>query len=124
MRCAYHSTTCPLIDCPANKVVTLENQCCPVCIGDDFCSLRPCHPNATCVNRKHDRECRCKAGFFGDGEECFDVDECKVTTEQGADQRPACSVGSRCINTVGSFYCECLPGYVEVNDHQCLDVIY
>lgn len=36
-----------------------------------------------------------------------------------------CGRGARCINTLGSFECHCLPGFVKVyeNDRQCNDMI-
>ncbi|XP_035900028.1 hemicentin-1-like [Anopheles stephensi] len=58
---------------------------------------------------------------------CTDVDEC-------ADGRVCARVGQYCINTVGSFECECIPGYRPVTsqterydgsilqDMQCVDV--
>lgn len=120
--CAYRTDECPRLSCPVDRQYKHENHCCPVCEQDDFCASHPCHPNATCTNRKADRECKCKPGFFGDGEQCFDVDECRWDAAV-AEQLGGCGPGSRCINTPGSFYCECLPGYAKLNDRACLDVI-
>jgi hypothetical protein len=120
--CAYRTDECPRLTCPPERQYKHENHCCPVCEHDDFCATHPCHSNATCTNRKADRECKCKPGFFGDGEQCFDVDECRWDPTV-AEQLGGCGTGSRCINTPGSFYCECLPGYAKLNERACLDMI-
>uniref|UniRef100_A0A5S6QNR0 Uncharacterized protein n=1 Tax=Trichuris muris TaxID=70415 RepID=A0A5S6QNR0_TRIMR len=117
MRCSYESASmCPTLLCSKELQVTLENRCCPVCIHNDFCALDPCHPDAVCTNTAYGRKCRCKRGFFGDGQNhCVDINEC-------LDQN-VCGVGSRCVNTPGSYVCQCLPGYHKLNDFNCLDVI-
>ena len=58
--------------------------------------------------------CKCNDGFRGYGFECFDVDEC-------ADQPDVCNDVSNseegittCINTIGSYYCECNRGWIMV----------
>ncbi|KFD52758.1 hypothetical protein M514_06414 [Trichuris suis] len=117
MQCSYESTSmCPRLQCPKELQITLENRCCPVCIHNDFCSLDPCHPDAICINEPYGRKCRCKNGFFGDGEDhCIDINECL--------NQSACGIGSRCVNTPGSYKCQCLPGYHKLNDFNCLNVI-
>ena len=56
-------------------------------------------------------ECKCNTGFRGYGFECFDVDEC-------SDQPDVCSDSiddiTTCINTIGSYYCECNNGWIMV----------
>lgn len=52
--------------------------------------------------------CECTSGYAGNGSVCDDVPECAT----GADNCPSST--SRCIETVGSFECECVtPGYRE-----------
>ena len=53
-------------------------------------------------------ECKCLDGFQGDGFNCVDVEEC-------FDELHDCGNGdgiTRCINTIGSFYCECNRGWI------------
>lgn len=63
-----------------------------------------CHPkqnqcnNGVCL----DNLCYCNDGYGGKGCDLPDNNECKF--------RP-CDVFAHCTNTLGSFYCSCLPGY-------------
>ncbi|XP_068448679.1 adhesion G protein-coupled receptor E5 isoform X2 [Clinocottus analis] len=59
---------------------------------------------------------------FNEGSNCIDVNECEE--EQGL-----CGKNTQCFNTNGSFYCQCLSGFIEnrgrVNftlDGHCLDI--
>ncbi|XP_028312744.1 low-density lipoprotein receptor-related protein 1 [Gouania willdenowi] len=59
--------------------------------------------------------CGCEAGFqlMDDGQTCADVDECEGGTHSGV-----CS--QRCVNLVGSYRCDCLPGFImEADERQC-----
>jgi len=100
-----------------------------------------CSEHADCKNTLGSYECSCNspsgvngAGFFGTAEgkacfpctvceegflpkgnckttdrECVDIDECETNTD-------GCSLNSQCTNSVGSFTCECQPGYfAELN---------
>ncbi|RCN38340.1 calcium binding EGF domain protein [Ancylostoma caninum] len=55
-------------------------------------------------------ECGCIAGFRKLGKICIDVNEC--------DQPNACPPNSRCVNTMGSFRCDCDAGFSA--DGQCM----
>ncbi|CAL1547140.1 unnamed protein product, partial [Lymnaea stagnalis] len=49
-----------------------------------------------------------------------DIDECTTNAN--------CTVGQRCVNTLGSFECVCSPGYIMGNNmcqdiNECLDVL-
>ncbi|GAA6071864.1 adhesion G protein-coupled receptor E1 [Tachysurus ichikawai] len=46
----------------------------------------------------------CGLGYEQDKYGCEDEDECK-------DEKPRCGNNSVCYNTVGSYYCQCEPGY-------------
>ena len=59
--------------------------------------------------------CVCKAGFFGDGQECFDIDECQQTNN--------CSNLATCTNTIGSYVCTCLDGFYG-DGFSCLGMIF
>ncbi|PIO64598.1 calcium binding EGF domain protein [Teladorsagia circumcincta] len=57
-----------------------------------------------------DGECGCMDGFRKLGKICIDINECeKVST---------CPANSRCINTVGSYKCECDAGFND--DGRCV----
>ena len=102
-----------------------------VCEQIDQCDIEtPCDPNADCI--EHDiicnsdgcfsdlgqqrpighpsagSRCECKAGYMGDGENtgsgCKDVNECELGTAE-------CPDHSTCVNTVGSYECNCDDGY-------------
>ncbi|KAG7667113.1 putative Vacuolar-sorting receptor 7 [Nannochloris sp. 'desiccata'] len=55
-----------------------------------------------CVDTFRGFACRCPAGWEGDGHTCTDVDECSLGIS-GCDQI--------CINTPGSYHCDCNAGY-------------
>ncbi|KAK0411621.1 hypothetical protein QR680_005752 [Steinernema hermaphroditum] len=66
---------------------------------EDECAS--CHRTfAKCV----DGSCQCLPGFVGNGQDCADIDEC-------ADDPTLCHEKAYCINTEGSYYCECQVGY-------------
>ena len=50
--------------------------------------------------------CDCPTGFIGNGDDwqgCFDLDECLELMGEYSQ----CPQGSRCINTFGSYHCDC-----------------
>ena len=52
--------------------------------------------------------CDCNNGFVRKDDQCQDIDECSESTD-------TCDKGtSTCKNTVGSFTCQCLPGYKQL----------
>ncbi|XP_052772761.1 uncharacterized protein LOC128211759 isoform X2 [Mya arenaria] len=65
-----------------------------------------------CVVNNNITECRCQHGFVlgEDDQRCFDVDECQGSTTN------MCDPVSRCINTEGSYVCECPVGTRLEND--------
>ncbi|XP_029545905.1 adhesion G protein-coupled receptor E2 isoform X2 [Salmo trutta] len=51
----------------------------------------------------------CGLGFIAKGRTlCVDTDECKEW-----DSTPPCGSNATCFNTNGSFYCQCLPGFIS-----------
>uniref|UniRef100_A0A0N4ZPT5 EGF-like domain-containing protein n=1 Tax=Parastrongyloides trichosuri TaxID=131310 RepID=A0A0N4ZPT5_PARTI len=68
-------------------------------------------------------KCYCKDGYQGNGFECKDIDECSDITNM-IDVK--CPPNSYCVNTIGSYKCECIPGYggVAGNCTKGIDVCY
>ena len=69
-----------------------------------------CHVNARCINMSGSFRCECDTGFEGDGQQCFDVDECINNP---------CSENSNCVNFAGSYECICNAGFTGNN---CADI--
>lgn len=88
---------------------------------DECQEVRPCHPQAVCVNLNPGYKCGpCPAGYTGKAiqgaglefarsnkQVCRDVNECDSSLST------ACVPNSECINTPGSFLCgACIEGFV------------
>ncbi|XP_057293735.1 uncharacterized protein LOC130622302 [Hydractinia symbiolongicarpus] len=72
--------------------------------------LEYCTENSDCNQNK----CDCKKGFTKRNEKCEDTDECKFSS--------TCGPGT-CINTIGSYLCECDHGFTLNDDNTtCIDV--
>lgn len=75
------------------------------CVDIDECTEDPTVCGAgTCMNLDPGYDCTCPDGFNDDGTTCVDIDECGEGTD-------TCSDREACLNTEGSFTCECLPGF-------------
>ena len=61
-----------------------------------------CSPNAQCINNQGSYSCKCLDGYQGDGETCYDEDECS---------RNPCNPNAVCRNTDGSYTCSCRTGF-------------
>ncbi|XP_034397679.1 very low-density lipoprotein receptor [Cyclopterus lumpus] len=67
-----------------------------------------------CYTAPQGPRCRCTAGFrlLNDGQTCADIDECEGRWPSVCSQL--------CINTLGSYQCDCHPGYImETGGHHC-----
>ncbi|KAM7341271.1 uncharacterized protein ACRADG_012210 [Cochliomyia hominivorax] len=95
------------------------------CIDIDECETgeHNCVDNQICRNRNGGFVCSCPPGHklthLHNGESrCIDINEC--------DQRglSLCPANAQCINTIGSYFCECKSGFQKSkeNDRICLDV--
>ncbi|XP_040297374.1 uromodulin-like [Bufo bufo] len=73
-----------------------------------------CHPDAICEEYFGIKECSCNEGFIGDGFACSDINECAYPWSNN------CS--DICVNTLGSYICECPTGYTKSMDNHCVDI--
>ncbi|XP_044850453.1 adhesion G protein-coupled receptor E5-like [Mauremys mutica] len=99
-----------------------ENSCQDIdeCQGP---SPADCGPHANCTNVPGNYSCSCidgyepssgKANFtYASGDTCQDIDECNKTPD-------ICGPNATCINTIGSYWCECRAGYVPSNRNTTL----
>lgn len=127
---------CPPIECPAERQVRLNNDCCTYCYDTNFCTLpgasERCHPDAICTSKTTANlsatstfddtfTCICKPGFTGDARlACHDIDEC-------AAEPSLCNLNSTdCLNKAGSFECTCKSGFKRPEEADprapCVDV--
>uniref|UniRef100_A0A672GEV1 Neural EGFL like 1 n=1 Tax=Salarias fasciatus TaxID=181472 RepID=A0A672GEV1_SALFA len=62
-------------------------------------------------------ECECRSGYasiHGDSTYCEDIDEC-------ATQMHYCQSNTVCVNLPGSHRCDCLPGFIRVDEYSCTE---
>ncbi|SPP80067.1 blast:Fibrillin-1, partial [Drosophila guanche] len=66
-----------------------------------------CRSNFDCTNNAEciENQCFCLDGFEPIGASCVDIDECRTHAE-------ACGQHAQCLNTPGSYRCDCEAGYV------------
>ncbi|KAJ7327043.1 hypothetical protein JRQ81_016802 [Phrynocephalus forsythii] len=71
------------------------------------CTWLGCDVNAQCISNEDGATCQCQTGFTMEDNLCYDVNECVFSMDR-------CNRSiSRCINTEGSYFCECLVRYPE-----------
>ncbi|XP_046861781.1 adhesion G protein-coupled receptor L4-like [Xenia sp. Carnegie-2017] len=100
-----NGTTCTDINECLNSCACSDGLTCINTPGSFECKspapVNPCDENAESHIINGTVECFCKDGYFGDGENCSDIDECLNSC--------ACPVGQQCRNKPG--YHECIrPG--------------
>uniref|UniRef100_A0A665UPZ8 Neural EGFL like 1 n=1 Tax=Echeneis naucrates TaxID=173247 RepID=A0A665UPZ8_ECHNA len=130
---------CPPANCSEDSLpVHVEGTCCKKCrrkyewmhsgvnqgfllsslSGYDFCAEGLiCGENSECKNRNAKAECECKSGYasiHGDSTYCEDIDEC-------ATQMHYCQSNTMCVNLPGSHRCDCLPGFIRVDEYSCTE---
>uniref|UniRef100_A0AAQ4RLB6 Neural EGFL like 2 n=1 Tax=Gasterosteus aculeatus aculeatus TaxID=481459 RepID=A0AAQ4RLB6_GASAC len=112
------SHPCPELNCSESEQITLNDRCCKVCRGHDFCSEgHGCAEHSDCVNLEAGDCCVCKDGFRplrDDNAYCEDIDEC-------AEGKHYCRENTMCVNTPGSFMCICHTGYIRIDDYSCTE---
>ena len=116
-------------------LVTIARKFLTIIIGNGLipadineCLMNICSEYANCINTEGSFNCFCRAGFTGDGITCNgkkcitysflclnplqctlhhspDINEC---TDPSVSM---CGLNGMCVNTNGSFVCECFPGF-------------
>lgn len=111
-------------DCKNGYIYSEENGCEDI----NECDTNQCHVNSYCINTRGSYSCmscnvacdgcsgpgpekciKCNRGYRLHEGKCADVDEC---TEEGYEDR-CTQEGQKCENTVGTFRCVCLPGFIK-----------
>ncbi|CAH1238490.1 FBN1 [Branchiostoma lanceolatum] len=113
--CANGGTCIDLVNgynCTCTALYTGSH--CDVEVADKCAALDPCYPDVSCVNLEDGGYLcgRCPAGYFGNGYECKDTDECESDGH-------GCLHG--CNNLPGTYECTCPDGFVLIGD-DCIDV--
>ena len=121
--------------CSCDKGYELDRDDLESCIDVDECTAFDqaiCPMQApVCTNTIGSYTCssRCPVGFEPETDSrngnsgthgCRDIDECLLPEIQNA-----CGILSTCVNTIGSYYCECRTGYQASKDtpeHSCEDI--
>ncbi|XP_056454719.1 protein kinase C-binding protein NELL2-like [Gadus chalcogrammus] len=118
MRRELPAALCPDPGCSEGDQIKLNDRCCTVCRGHDFCAEgHGCVENSECVNLEAGTRCVCKDGFSPmreDNAYCEDIDEC-------AQGKHYCRENTMCVNTAGSFMCICHTGYIRIDDYSCTE---
>ncbi|KAJ8036816.1 Fibrillin-1 [Holothuria leucospilota] len=79
-----------------------------------------CNTGTVCINTEGSYRCECMEGFTNIHDSyyvtstelfCQDIDECNIDA-----QNIMCGTGTVCINTEGSYRCDCLEGFVRLSD--------
>ncbi|XP_061468527.1 nidogen-2 [Rhineura floridana] len=100
-----------------NQIGPLGDDSGAITVNPCYDSTHTCDTTARCQPGSGlDYSCECSAGYQGDGKECVDVNECG----EGLNR---CSQESVCVNTPGSYRCECPSGYQLADDRTTCVVI-
>lgn len=79
-----------------------------------------CDSLAECTDTNGSFTCKCTRGYsdVDDGTACVDFDECAAVgyNESGTFHYFCAPESANCVNTVGSYYCECSKGYTGSDD--------
>ncbi|XP_049293599.1 protein kinase C-binding protein NELL1-like isoform X3 [Anopheles funestus] len=133
MHCEF--LQCPELKCPPEQQMSVTDECCKFCQdtphrrkvrphkrphggggGGGGGNRRQHHKNSTHRN-KHSKKKKHEQALQLQATE--DVDEC---TQQGGLNGNHCHLNTRCVNTFGSYICECLPGYRRQDKFNCVEM--
>ncbi|XP_055595503.1 fibulin-1 isoform X2 [Uranotaenia lowii] len=107
-----------LLVCPNGFTANSEGT---ECLDVDECSTgeAKCGPDQVCKNKRGGYVCLCPPGhIIGRNHRCEDVNECDLHKGK------VCPQNSDCLNTVGSYRCDCKEGFRKARpeDLICTDV--
>ncbi|XP_049337688.1 mucin-like protein isoform X2 [Astyanax mexicanus] len=87
------------------------------CVNASTCAnaTSVCSTHAECSVILGSYYCACRTGFYGNGTQCMDIDECALVEGQ------PCPQHANCFNTEGSYFCNCWDGYQD-NETNCMDI--
>ncbi|KAN0019719.1 hypothetical protein ACTFIU_002941 [Dictyostelium citrinum] len=112
--------TCPII-CQHGDCINSKCECYSNWSGEN-CNLKSCEIDNDCLelpnNYCSNNICKCKAGFIESNGICIDENECLT-------KKPCDSKFSTCINTIGSFKCNCNQGFMKyqsIDSIACLNI--
>ncbi|XP_075212261.1 protein kinase C-binding protein NELL2-like isoform X2 [Lycorma delicatula] len=145
--CVHGEIQCRPVQCPhinCKNPVHNPGDCCPSCLKQ--CYLRgTLYDHGDSVSLKQCVQCECRDGSmhctridpetmcpplncpvqeqFSVPEECCkfcpDVDECR--NEGGLDGHH-CHSNTKCVNTIGGYECQCLPGHRRLDRFNCVEI--
>lgn len=91
-----------------------NNKCKWQLINECDLGTNDCHKDAKCTDLRDGFQCQCNPGYMGPGTDCDDQNECVLSSTLCSDKN------SKCVNTIGSFDCECVIGFTTGNDPAAL----
>ncbi|RDD42651.1 Fibrillin-1 [Trichoplax sp. H2] len=117
-----NANACPQHSTCENSVGSYTCVCNQGYNGDNCDDINECDDsnacvnvgNSTCINNPGSYECVCGNGFTRDGDNCKDIPECALNTDN-------CHAHAVCTNTIGSFTCACQDGF-SGDGLQCTDI--
>ncbi|XP_043966031.1 nidogen-2 isoform X6 [Gambusia affinis] len=102
----------------------ITNKISPVGDSSEVELLNPCYAGnhdcdttALCIPLEGQAfRCQCATGYRGDGQNCYDIDEC-------AEGLSSCGDYSQCLNLPGTHRCQCLSGFeLDFESRTCVDI--
>ncbi|XP_055600830.1 protein kinase C-binding protein NELL1-like isoform X1 [Uranotaenia lowii] len=112
---------CPELTCPPEQQVSVTDECCKYC--QDTPHRRKVHRRKPHQNHKRQHHKNKQQRAHKKKNEVVepppDINECD---QQGGLNGNHCHLNTRCVNTFGSYVCECLPGYQRQDKFNCVEL--